>query len=135
MDLSTSVTALLGLLGLAILASFVRAMLSGLLDLMREDFYTLVTITGASMFICYLSSRWLSSILSTTEDDECWLMIPVLAVLVLVSLTVLITVAPALLMKTAWWVTVKACRGWFWSMGKAHSGVCEKGWRDIEKGE
>lgn len=102
MVLSSSITALLGLLGLAILASFVRAMLSGWLDLMREDFPTLVTITCASIFICYLSSRWLSSILSVTEDDECWLTIPVLAVLVLVSLTVLIIVAPALLMKMAW---------------------------------
>lgn len=102
---------------------------------MREDSYTLFSITAASLFVCYVSYRWLSSILDATEDDECWLLIPVLFVLMLVPLAVLIMVAPALLMKIAWWVTVKACRWCFWVLGKAQGRVREKGWGDVEKGE
>jgi hypothetical protein len=68
-DLSTSVTALLSLLGLAILPSFIRTMVSVWLALMREDFDTLFTITAASLFVCYVSYRWLSSTLDATEDD------------------------------------------------------------------
>lgn len=135
MGFPTIFAALLGLLGFVIFAGFVCLMVSVWCDLMHEGFYTLCTFTAASQYRRQPTIACIAGEQSASEDDDCWMLIPVLVVLVLASLAVPILVVPALLMKTACWVVAKVCRWWFWPMRKVQVGLAWKALGDVEKGE